>query len=490
MDLRGYKIFMFLMAMGIEGCLVSCVSNSEDELFPDTENVAETAVTFSPNVTDAQDTRATYPTNGTGSMTTDKLKDMAFGVFSFYSKETKFFEKANDEAFNFMHNQKVAWNSLNSYWTYEPLKYWPNDNNPADNQGAMGSQTHNYLSFFAYAPYTENTDAATDTDDGIVSISTNDTKSGETYLTYRTSAEYPFIVDKNVDLLWACRLDLWKTMESGEGYVDGQVKFNFKHALSKFTITVQGLFDHVDNSDQSTDYPDDVDANTRILIESVDFGSSPLMKEGDMYIVPQADGITLPYWKLKAENKMGKEGLTIKDFAINSNISDAYANNGTFYYHDGETLKGSDATETKELFDALPTGVTHEEVSLFARSENEEDDLYYLVIPNNHYIQEKENDTENGNDPMQIHIVYYVLTYDANLKLNKIPYCSIVKNDITATFSNDFVFEPNKQYKLRLMLGLTTAKFAIEVAEGWEKPIKVADWYIESEKDDSKQLDD
>lgn len=56
-----------------------------------------------------------------------------------------------------MYNQSVTYSLGNSVWQYEPIKYWPNDNNPADDQGATGSQAHSYLSFFAYAPYVNGT---------------------------------------------------------------------------------------------------------------------------------------------------------------------------------------------------------------------------------------------------------------------------------------------------------------------------------------------
>lgn len=463
MDKKGFRIFLLTIGTAMAGCLTACISNSEDESLTTVKD-PEVAVSFAPSVGAEQTIRSTYPDSKGAIASTDDLKKAGFGVFAYYSGNDVYqydSDKSGKNPFNFMWNQQVSW--ANTYWTYSPLKYWPNDNKPADHQGATGSQARSYLSFFAYAPYTDYKET-TATDDGIVAFTANSVASGASYLTYRMSNDKPFLIDENIDLLWATRPNLWKMMNSGEGYVDGQVQFNFKHALSKFTITVQGIFDHRNNDDHSTDYPDDIDQNTRIMVESVDFQQSPLMKEGNMYLVPRPNA-TSPYWEL---NKKDAIKLSIKDYDINYNIRDTY--NFDKKYDRDYFPMGVDADSIKALFDKLPTGVTHTEVSLF-----EQPDFYYLVIPNKGYVTD--------NDPMKVHIVYHVITYDPNLKLNNPPYCSIVKNDITASFSDSFAFEPNKQYKLRLLLGLTTVKFELEEAEGWETPLVmdpvVIDWHVE-----------
>ena len=499
METKGFRIFLLLMAMGTVGSLASCISNSEDELFPDAGET-EVAVTFAPSVGAAGDTRAAQSSGeSTGEMTTDKLKETAFGVFAFYSEDKTYEEyrkfeesedKQKDEPFNFMFNQQVRWN--NTYWTYEPLKYWPNDNQPADNQGATGSVEHSYLSFFAYAPYTKNTvpeesGSTTPIEKGSIAVTRNTEATGTTYINYRMSDTYPGIFDKNIDLLWTMRPNLWKTMDEREqnedgsetvthpGYVNGQVKFNFKHTLSKFIIYVQGFFDRTSPSDNSTDYPDDVDPNTRILMESVDFSGSPLMKQGKMYLVPNYKEdtktlATVPRWELAKKDEMA---LAIKETAINADLRHEYGDMKDYFNKEVEGVTDPVA-KTRQLFDELPDGVTKDEKLLFSQTEAGED-AYYLVIPNKDYI-------ETNNEAMQVRIVYYVITYDENLKLNEPQYCSIVRNDITATFTDGFVFEPNKQYKLRLLLGLTTVKFELEMAEGWDVPLVmdpvVIDWHI------------
>ena len=67
---------------------------------------------------------------------------------------------------------------------------------------------------------------------------------------------------------------------------------------------------------------------------------------------------------------------------------------------------------------------------------------------------------------LSVHTIYHVVTYDPNLTLNSPKFYSNVRNDITATLSdNNFRFEANKQYKLLLNLGLTSVKFDIYVLD-------------------------
>lgn len=518
MKLKIYYIELILVLLAVAG-VSSCVSNTEDVLSPMLQ-AEDVAVTFATNVGSAKDSRATYPSEeSVGEMSTEKLQETGFGVFAHHHTEYNS-SASGSEPFNFMWNQRVDYVSQGDYWTYDPLKYWPNDNNPADNQGATGSVSRSYLSFFAYAPYTDNeelllaeesgdsgsgasgaaednADAAdtdgTDTgnaadevlkDKGIIRMTCNSTNSGGSYLTYHLS-EKPFL-DENVDLLWASRPNLWKMMDADEygehpGYVDGRVKFNFKHALSKLDIVVRGLFDQRDMGDNSADYPTERDVNTRILVKSVDFSDSPIMQEGKMYLVPQPNvTTTVPYWELEREEGKLKEDLKLKlsveDFDLNANLRDVYASFGDpLYYHDdyfSSTEEIPDSAFAK--LQRLPIGVTDADELLLAK-----DDASFLVIPNKDYVDD---------NPMKVHIVYYVITYDQNLKLNDPQYLSIVENDITATFSNAFSFAPNTQYKLRLLLGLTTVKFELEKVDGWETPLDmdpvVIDWHIERKEID------
>lgn len=150
------------------------------------------------------------------------LREADFGVFAYYTGATAW-ESAKESATpNFMYNQQVTWDGTNSVWTYTPVKYWPNDNNPADNTGATGSQTHSYVSFFAYAPYTSS------------SIFSSNSATGGPTISYTWAAD--------ADLLYASQTDRYKydsNDANDNGRVGDVVPFIFRHALAKVVFKVR-----------------------------------------------------------------------------------------------------------------------------------------------------------------------------------------------------------------------------------------------------------
>jgi hypothetical protein len=98
----------------------------------------------------------------------------------------------------------------------------------------------------------------------------------------------------------------------------------------------------------------------------------------------------------------------------------------------------------KADFDAMEKGVLTTEQQLPANYST------YMFLPS--------EDTE----ALTISVKYHVVTYDKNLVLNDPKYYSNIVNDITATVGDgSFKFEPNKQYKIVMILGLTSAKFEV-----------------------------
>lgn len=75
-----------------------------------------------------------------GIETNADLKKTGFGVYGFYTGQS-LIANATDvtEKEIVMLNQKVEWDKDKTKWTYSPMRFWP------------GNQ--NYMSFFAYAPY-------------------------------------------------------------------------------------------------------------------------------------------------------------------------------------------------------------------------------------------------------------------------------------------------------------------------------------------------
>lgn len=454
--------------------MVSCTS--EDTTASSSSGAsAATAVTFKPYIGSGE-TRATYPAdaggNGiVGAIDNDRLKTTSFGVFAQYTENTAWGSYTKTTPFNFMWNQQVTWDSENGVWTYAPVKYWPNDNQPADLNGAQGSQAHSYLNFFAYAPYMpvetpssgfdkkdeDGDDDGTDPDhDGIVFVSPNNEEVEDAYLYYRTSIEKPFGVDESVDLLWASQQDLWKTKPSGEGYVDGQVHLTFRHALSKLNILVRTMIDRTEELTHDA-YPTTLDANTKVFIESATVNTPTIYPEGKLMV---GLGGTDPYWNY--DEVAGLTGFSFDNVTDNDVMDVSYS----LRYadpnvpapvvgfidsdHDGvDDFTGLTEAETvKEAFDAMESGVTDTEAQLAA-------DYATLMFP-----------PSATAGALSVRTIYHVVTYDPNLTLNSPKFYSNVRNDITATLSdNNFRFEANKQYKLLLNLGLTSVKFDIYVLD-------------------------
>lgn len=243
-----------------------------------------TAVQFSTYLAGTQ-TRANGGTAGAivnGATETNSLGKLGFGVFA-YNTGTSTWASATNATPDFMYNQKVT-STDGSIWTYNPLKYWPNDfaNDVVDNkQGtngeenpATGSTAGSKLSFFAYAPYVDAmTYSGTLTDDnGAVhgtgteknAVKTSDgtnattpvaATTGITAMTFNTTTGAPYVryelasanATENVDLLWGEAL--YKSYTKADGNlqtltgnynvdltkqsVDQKIGFKFKHALAK-----------------------------------------------------------------------------------------------------------------------------------------------------------------------------------------------------------------------------------------------------------------
>ena len=154
--------------------------------------------------------------------TLSNLQSAGFGVFAYYTGATAWESAKASATPNFMYNQQVTWGGTNSVWIYTPVKYWPNDNYPADNTGATGSQGHSYVSFFAYAPYTSS------------SIFSSNSATGGPTISYTWAAD--------ADLLYASQTDRYKydsNDANDNGRVGDVVPFIFRHALAKVVFKVR-----------------------------------------------------------------------------------------------------------------------------------------------------------------------------------------------------------------------------------------------------------
>ncbi|MBQ9660456.1 MAG: hypothetical protein IJV37_04230, partial [Bacteroidales bacterium] len=106
------------------------------------------AIAFSVSAGDYLATRAE------GEIPTDEVlrAGSGFGVFACYTGAHKYSESSVSP--DFMYNQKVTYNPGIPAWEYSPVKYWPNGE--GEPVGETGENPH-YVSFFAYAPYSDGT---------------------------------------------------------------------------------------------------------------------------------------------------------------------------------------------------------------------------------------------------------------------------------------------------------------------------------------------
>jgi len=151
--------------------------------------------------------------------TTFLINGRSIGVFAYNTGHYKYNEVSTNP--NFMYNEKVTYDG--SSWTYSPIKYWPNgEGNVTGNTG----ERPEYLSFFAYAPYS-NPDASTPTDaDKCITAFHLQEEPGNPWLIYQL-AEDPA---HQVDVLFASSYpDLIDLVKPG---INDKVNMLFHHALA------------------------------------------------------------------------------------------------------------------------------------------------------------------------------------------------------------------------------------------------------------------
>lgn len=162
---------------------------------------------------------------------TDANKYGGFGIMGYYTGSKDWKDAKATTAPGFMHNQMVEWDGkLNSNaggWTYDPVKYWPN--NKSDQ-----------ISFFAYAPFENKWSTGEKTGVTVCDATTT----GIPYIKFKIKEgdELP----KMVDLVVASATD--KTYDNSQG----GVTFNFEHTLSRISFKAQlgdGIYTSLNGTD-------------------------------------------------------------------------------------------------------------------------------------------------------------------------------------------------------------------------------------------------
>lgn len=384
--------------------LAGCSSN---EVTEDSESKAKSAqvpVTFGTYVGQTAVTRA--GTAGTIDISAlQKPESGGFGVFAYYTDNKKYSSEATP---NFMYNQNVYYDE--GSWTYEPIKYWPNETETVNNEKV--SDKTDYLTFFAYAPYVPSN--LTGETKGITALSAND-KAGDPTVSY-TVATNP---SESVDLLWGvANTTTWKnvtgtdqTLETGKPFTNlikpvlGQkIAFQFKHALAKLGFKVVGAFDQKTAGGT-------LDDKTKITVESVEIKSEDkgFLSKGTLNL--NNTTANEPKWEQNSETTAGLS-FTVKDEGLNSNIK--YGNNEA-------------------------TGVETEAVNLLSN-----DNDAYMLIP---------SVNEDGKGDLTVKITYYVTTIDGNLKSGYSEVENVISKKITG-----LELKAGNSYTLTLTLGMTSVK--------------------------------
>jgi hypothetical protein len=497
------KVFLFAVAAA---ALVAC---SNEELSTPENNLAtsEAPVTF-----DVYTQRALTRGGRPGDLNNGNIGGIGFGVFAYYTAGEQYEPKATP---NFMYNQKVVSADANvttaSKWTYEPVKYWPNEFG-----NAAISDEVDYVTFFAYAPWTDiepttgnivpkQPAAGSDEETvdhqqkyNIISVNKN-TASGDPIIKYVVDTDPA----TSVDLLWGVAAeDANKVYSPIDGDANanpaGQNKdvkieaglpflnlvkpnnprsdrlmFNLKHALAKVKVTIDYIKDDFtpaesydvtspDGQPQGADKKIDA-KTTRIYVRS--FKMSGFATKGALNLNNAIAGE--PLWK----DFDGVKDLSFEDVVFQDGRKDGKEGetNGT---QNNETPQGLNpliienycqVNDQYQFVDYDATagtgknpGVLDTPQLLFGGDVTKNDGFFY-VIP------------RNEGTPVDVTIAYDVETIDKNLagKLSDGETHGIsIENIISKeNIFGGLDFKAGYQYEVNIHIGMTSVKIEATVTD-------------------------
>ena len=441
--------------------------------------------------------RGTQPTTRAGyvgEIDATTFQATGFGVYGYVTSAVW---AGSAEKPNFMANQYVSYNSTTAGWTYSPIKYWPNQanttaSNAVDGLGggtATTTQPIDYVSFFAYAPYVESTsvpffgkvtspteqssiqrakaEALTDPSaatttikdgfnyDGIISLP-GDNEGGNPKIAY--------VVPENpaygVDLMYGVAARAYTTKETTgqmgsavaagtpfkdltKQVVDDKISYRFQHALTKLGINVDAYFDEV----RDISHNNDVDANTRIVIESISIqgtdGSTPQKLYSFGVLNLNNTAANTPTW----------EDCNAEVTDLSSRIANGLSLVPITTVASGLTVTTATKEQGAKYFSLQPLGVTKTKKSLFGNDISGKGNATLMLIPG------ANNATASA---VSVTIKYHVITRDANLENG----VSDITNEITNSLGN-IALKAGSQTIINLHLGMTTVKLDAQVAD-WD----------------------
>ncbi len=490
------KSYLLLAAAALTLGLASC---SSDESLAEAQKAQDTVVSENDGAIsfDAYVNRGTTRAGDAGTLTTASTTtyavnnylqktDGGFGVFSYYTNGENYSDNAKPD---FMYNQRVYYSS--SSWTYEPLKYWPNE----FGQNAESTQ-QDKLTFFAYAPWVDmnpSTGRLKDISDGkdtygIVGMTSNTSK-GDPYIKYYVSMD----PSKRVDLCWGVAKTGFtstvdgnnNSVDAGSPYIDvlkpkiaDKINFDFKHALAALNVQIDADID-----DAAHGHGTEVNTRTKIWVRSVTFEG--FTDKGMLNLNTKAsEG---PKWyDMLGTNEIGSAKVSVFDGRRDGREGQTNAEASSETPSNLNTKIVQSEPYLSASYPSLATtgtlpGVTKTAVNLFTEPSTGTDAQKLaepiFVIP--------------STDNLKVTIVYDVETYDASLAnfLNDgMAHGSNVQNSITKEITiggSAIKLEAGKVYTIKLHLGLTTVKFDASVtdwgsaaADDTDLPINARSFYL------------
>ena len=386
-----------------------------------------------------------------GAMDNAKLQTEGFGVFGYYTDLNEYDQTSTP---NFMYNQEVKYSG--GSWTYEPIKYWPNEyGNKAQ------SDDIDKLTFFAYAPYTVNTPATGKVTEDQVGITgfTRNTAAGDPYVKYVGSLDPRQCVDlcwgvcADADKTWGIIQGGNQTMEADFPWLNVQrpqkslgqkMKFTFKHALSQLNVQIDADV----NTDQHGE-GDALDGNTKVFVRSITFNGFAM--KGALNLNNEEAGV--PNWK---GYNCNNEPLQSEAYTIYDGMMDG--KEGTGYTASSEKVTGLNATIIQNAkWGSDQKGVTKAEKNLFNSTDV---DAPIYVIPTG--------------DALTVTIVYDIETKDEKLLSYTVSDLEThgvsIENKITKTITASgeaMKLVAGKKYTINLHLGMSQVEFDAAV-EQWD----------------------
>ena len=517
------KLFLFAAAAAM---MTACSETEVLENAASLSEISEAPVTF-----DVYTQRNVTRGGVAGTNDNDNIGARGFGVFGYWTKGTEYSANATP---NFMYNQKVYTSESpatpETLWSYEPVKYWPNEFGSA----AISDEVDR-VSFFAYAPWTEfepttgqvkvdeskfeepadipyPDELITDEEKAafkeayieqakqdwinllqkknIISVNKN-TATGDPIIKYYVDTDPA----TSVDLLWGVAAEDAENnytaiggnnannvkINAGKPFIDltkpnnpieDKLLFNLKHALAKIKVTIDYIADDfTPKAGNTLDEEDRVEINakeTRIFVRS--FTMSGFATKGSLNLNNTVAGE--PLWK-------DEDGVKELNFSKPVTFLDGRKDD-----HEG--------VKTGEVKSEDPQGLNPELIQKYAVMDKDEETGVttwpedqnpgvqmdpVLLFGGKAEIAEEEDGffyviPRNSGEPVDVTIAYDVETIDAALpgKLADDETHGIsIPNVITKeNIFKDLDIKAGYQYEINIHLGMTSVKISATV-KPWEK---------------------